>query len=214
LATNMAVRSLLNAIPFAPKGGTPFGVKIGSCTQIVPPPPPGPVFQIIPWKESETYTFVCAWAAATPSDIPRLRSGGPLSSHPSCRGRESAHRGLVSQIKFSRVPIGTIHREGAADDLLGGRCAMLEEMDIRSNAGRLQCTVRQGRWRMRTKVYCKASSGANHKARLLRILESAPWSSNGPSISAMPTRRPCLVMWCLEASPWSHFFKPTKSMVV
>jgi len=56
----------------------------------------------------------------------------------------SAQRGLVSQIKFSRVPIGTIHCEGAADDWLGGRCAMLEEMDIRSNAGRLQCTVRTG----------------------------------------------------------------------
>ena len=55
LATSIAVRLLLNSTPLAPKGGTPFGVNSGSCVQTAPAPPPGPVLQMMPWKESETY---------------------------------------------------------------------------------------------------------------------------------------------------------------
>src|SRR5207247_7816631 len=45
------------AWPLAPKPGTPVVVRSGLDAHIVPAPPPGPVFQMIPWKESETYTF-------------------------------------------------------------------------------------------------------------------------------------------------------------
>src|SRR2546427_13179837 len=57
LATKRKVWALLNATPFAPKPGTPVVVRSGLDAHIVPAPPPGPVFQMIPWKESETYTF-------------------------------------------------------------------------------------------------------------------------------------------------------------
>ena len=53
LATNMAVRFLLNAIPFAPNGGTPVVVRSGLWAQTVAAPPVGAVCQMIPWKESE-----------------------------------------------------------------------------------------------------------------------------------------------------------------
>ena len=52
LATNRTP-TLLKASPFAPKGGTPLGSKSGLVTHAVATPPAGPVFQMIPWNESE-----------------------------------------------------------------------------------------------------------------------------------------------------------------
>ena len=49
-----AKRARLKAMPLAPNGGVPVVVSSGSCFQTVPAPPCGPVFQMIPWKESET----------------------------------------------------------------------------------------------------------------------------------------------------------------
>ena len=54
LATNSALPALLKPSPLAPNGGTPAVVSSGSCFQTVATPPPGPVFQMMPLKESET----------------------------------------------------------------------------------------------------------------------------------------------------------------
>src|SRR5262249_47587666 len=57
LAPNNAVLALLKPKPLAPNGGTPLVVSLASLFQSVASPPPGPVRQIVPLNESETYTL-------------------------------------------------------------------------------------------------------------------------------------------------------------
>src|SRR3989442_5404530 len=56
-ATKRAVWFLLKARPLAPNGGTPVVVSSGPVTQAVATPPPGPVRQMMPRNESDTYTL-------------------------------------------------------------------------------------------------------------------------------------------------------------
>src|SRR5436305_6533676 len=67
LATYKMVHALSNWRPFAPNGGTPVVVSKGLVTHVVPTPPLALVFQMMPWKESETYTL------PEPSNVRALR---------------------------------------------------------------------------------------------------------------------------------------------
>ena len=96
--TKSEVSSELNCRPFAPKGGTPFVVSSGSCTQATPAPPRGPVRHMMPWNESDTYNApprekVIAFGAgkllepklivsALPSGLAALRgAGAPIAGN-------------------------------------------------------------------------------------------------------------------------------------
>src|SRR5512143_1593705 len=73
-ATNKLSPALLNARPFAPNGGTPAVASSGSVTHATAAPPPGPVFQTMPWNESDTYTLplaskVRAFSPALPAAV-------------------------------------------------------------------------------------------------------------------------------------------------
>src|SRR5215831_16576426 len=74
LATKSAVSARLKTRPLAPKGGTPCGsgagARRGLVTQATAGPPPAPVFQMIPPKESEMYTFPAASKVRTLGPAP------------------------------------------------------------------------------------------------------------------------------------------------